>query len=210
MSFDITTHESPISANLELLGPIVRLQVQTAHLKQGEKPHRWYDPAPIQSVPALRLDAGGVTGLDNGEIADVHHLAHPISRFRGDNGVSVGLTGHYQHMREQFGPHLVDGIAGENVLIASQRVLTDHDVGQGVAIRTSTGLVLLTAVLGAPPCVEFSRFAAGYTREQKSDRTITETLRFLSDGVRGFYATLAPTTPVADISLGDEVYLVRS
>lgn len=209
MSADTINHSPPVAADLELLGTIVRLQVQTAHLKQGEKPHRWYDPTPIQSVPAMRLDAGGVTGLDRGDVTDVHHRDHPISRFRGDNGVSIGLTGHYTLIRERFGPHLVDGIAGENVLIASERILTDADVARGVVIRSANGLLRLTAVLGAPPCVEFSRFAAGYTRQQKSDRTITETLQFLSDGIRGFYATLEATQPIAEIALGDEVYLVR-
>lgn len=194
--------------NLVFLGSIVRLQVQVAHLKQGEKPHRWYDPGPITAVSALRIEPGGVVGLEGeAEFGDVHHMLHPISRFRGDNGVSVGLTGHYDRMRDRFGDHLTDGVAGENLLVEAERVLTDEDVSRGVVIETATGLVELTAVAGAPPCVEFSRFCAGYGLDRRSDRGITETLKFLNEGMRGFYATLADGQGQPVISVGDTVYL---
>ena len=200
--------ESDTTNGLIALGPIARLQVQVAHLKQGEKPHRWYDPGPITSVSALRIEPGGVVGLEGGaEFGDVHHMLHPISRFRGDNGVSVGLTGHYGRMRERFGDHLTSGIAGENILVESERVLNEEDVAQGVMIETSAGLVELTAVAGAPPCVEFSRFCAGYGLDQRSDRVISETLKFLNEGVRGFYATLADGQGEPIIAVGDIVYI---
>jgi hypothetical protein len=193
---------------LHLLGPIVRLQVQVSSLKQGERPHRWYDPGPITALPALRLEPGGVVGLDGGtEFGDVHHMLHARSAFRGENGISVGLTGHYTRMRERFGDFLADGIAGENILVASERVLAEDDVAAGVVIETANGLVNLTAVQGAPPCAEFSRFCAGYPLDRPSDRGITETLQFLNDGMRGFYATLAHPQSPAVISLGDRVYL---
>src|SRR5699024_3689479 len=153
---------------LELIGPIVRLQVQTTSLKQGERPRSWYDPAPIRSVPIVHIDDGGVTGFDGTSLADVHHRDHPRSRFRGENGVSVGLTGHYVRMRERFGSHLVDGIAGESILVQSDRVLTEPDIEHGVVILTANGLVELSAVLSAPPCVEFSKFCAGYGPDRKA------------------------------------------
>lgn len=121
--------------------------------------------------------------------------------------MSVGLTGHYARMRERFGNHLTDGIAGENILIDADRMLTEEDVSRGVVIETSAGLVALTAVAGAPPCVEFSRFCAGYGLDQRSDRVISETLKFLNQGMRGFYATLADGQGEPVIAVGDMVYL---
>ena len=69
---------------MQVIGTIVRLQVQESSLKVGSKPRR-YDPAPIRSVPALRVSSAGVVGLTkNGEtIVDVHHGEHPSSKNRG-------------------------------------------------------------------------------------------------------------------------------
>ena len=203
----MTTIPAAHLQDLELIGPIVRLQVQTASLKRGEKPHRWFDPAPILAVPALRLDAGGVTGLDDGDIADVHHRDHPHSKFRGENGVSIGFTAHYGKLRARYGDQLVDGIAGENILVDTARILTEADLEHGLVIVGDDGPLALDAVLVAAPCVEFSKFCAGYGRDQRPDRVITETLQLLDDGIRGFYATVATNgvTP-ARIAVGDLVY----
>jgi hypothetical protein len=198
---------SGLADDLELVGTIVRLQVQASSLKCGEKPHRWYDPEPIRSVPGLRIDDGGATGFDGVDIADVHHRDHPQSKFRGENGLSVGFTGHYARMRSRFGDHLLDGIAGENILVDADHEYTDDDVALGIVIQSGNGPISLAAVQAAPPCVEFSKFCAGYTRDQRPDRVITETLRFLNDGMRGFYATLQEDAigPVR-IAVGDLVY----
>lgn len=193
---------------MQLLGPIARLQVQVAPLKQGQRPRSWYDPSPITSVSAMRLEPGGVVGVEDGvEYGDVHHMLHALSRFRGENGISIGLTGHYRQMRERFGNFLTDGIAGESILVAAERVLTEEEVERGVVIATVNGLVSLTAVAGAPPCVEFSRFCAGYSLDRPSDTGITETLQFLNEGMRGFYATLGDDASTPMISVGDQVYL---
>jgi GrpB-like predicted nucleotidyltransferase (UPF0157 family) len=106
---------------LELLGRVVRLQVQREKIKTGEKADERYTPYEhLLPVAALRIDSGGVTGItESGEhVPDVHHRDHPRSRFRGENGVSLGFTGHYAAMRERFGSHLVDGIAAESILVA--------------------------------------------------------------------------------------------
>lgn len=192
---------------LALIGPIVRLQVQTASLKFGDRPHSWYDPEPIRAVPALRIDGGGVTGVDGRDIADVHHRDHPQSKHRSENGVSFGFTGHYATMRSRFGDRLTDGIAGENILVAAAQVFFEDDVARGIVIAGAYGTVALTAVEFATPCVEFSKFCAGYARDRRPDTAITETLRFLNEGMRGFYVTLdrGPGEP-ALITLGDLVY----
>ena len=40
---------------MELIGTIVRLQIQRSSLKLGERPRRWFDPSPLLEVPALSL-----------------------------------------------------------------------------------------------------------------------------------------------------------
>jgi hypothetical protein len=209
MAESVTSMQDLVSLEgLQRLGQIVRLQVHASSPKQGTRPHRWYDPSPIMTLPALRLEPGGVVGLDGDtEYDDSHHMLHAKSDFRADRGISIGLTGHYARMRERFGDFLTDGIAAENILVDADRLLAADDVRQGVLIATADGLVELTEVVVALPCVEFSRFCAGYPLERASDRGITETLQFLNDGMRGFYATLGDDEVHPVISIGDIVYL---
>ncbi len=195
--------------DLEPIGRIVRLQVQTAHLKRGTQAHRWYDPEPISDVASLLLDDGGVAGIasDGTTHHDVHHRDHPISRNRGDNGVSIGFIGHYAAMRERFGAHLPDGIAGENILVASEAIHTAETLGGTLYIQTASGIVRLEQVITAPPCVEFTRFCMQWPPDLRPDRTVTEGLQFLDEGMRGFYATLAPNDSApAELNIGDMVF----
>ncbi len=194
---------------MELIGRIVRLQVQESSLKVGERPRRWYEPGPIRAVPMLTLDASGVTGreVDGSVVPDVHNAAHPASKHRGENGVSVGFTSHYAAMRARFGDHLADGIAGENILVATDRVLGEADFAAGIHIEATDGaLVRLEEVISAEPCVEFSRYALRYPHDTPSDRAVTDALTFLREGTRGFYATYHGTP--ATIAVGAGVYLL--
>ncbi|HEY7908912.1 MAG TPA: hypothetical protein VIC60_08545 [Thermomicrobiales bacterium] len=194
---------------MELIGRIVRLQVQESSLKVGERPRRWYEPGPIRAVPMLTLDARGVTGreADGAAVPDVHNAAHPASKHRGENGISVGFTSHYAVMRTRFGDHLADGIAGENILVEVERMFTEGDFAAGVHIEAADGaLVRLEEVISAEPCVEFSRYALRYPLDAPSDRTVTDALNFLREGTRGFYATYRGLP--ATISLGARLYLL--
>ena len=194
---------------MELIGRIVRLQVQESSLKVGERLRRWYEPGPIRAVPMLTLDARGVTGreADGTAVPDVHNATHPASKYRGENGVSVGFTSHYAVMQARFGDHLVDGIAGENILIATDRVFAEADFAAGIHIEAVDGaLVRLDEVIGAEPCVEFSRYALRYPLDAPSDRAVTDALTFLREGTRGFYATYRGL-PVT-ISLDARLYLL--
>jgi hypothetical protein len=186
---------------------VVRLQVQTASLKVEGKPRR-YDPAPIRVVPALQVTSGGVTGLadDGTMIADVHHADHPLSKNRkGTNGISLGFTAHYAAMRARFGDHLVDGIAGENILIEVSRRFQEDDLARGLVIEDGDGVrLVLRPIIVAAPCVEFTRFALRVPDDVRPDRTVTEALRFLDGGMRGFYA-VAVGEP-AQVRLGAPVY----
>ena len=193
---------------MRLIGTIVRLQVQESSLKVGDKPRR-YDPAPIRSVPAVSLGRAGVVGLtENGErIVDVHHREHPSSKNRGgENGISLGFTAHYRAMRQRFGPHLADGIAGENILIDTHRQFPVEDLANGVVVESADGRRLeLRPVIVAAPCVEFSRYALRFPDGARPDATVTEALRFLDAGMRGFYATYEGEPAVVEV--GAQVFL---
>jgi hypothetical protein len=193
---------------VRIIGTVVRLQIQESSLKVGTKPRR-YDPAPIQSVPAISLSAAGVVGLtENGEsIVDVHHHDHPSSKNRGgENGISLGFTAHYLAMRRRFGQHLRDGIAGENILIEVDRRFPVEDLANGVVIEGTAGTRLeLRQIIVAAPCVEFSRYALKFPDGARPDATVTEALRFLDAGMRGFYATY--TGEPAVVEIGARVFL---
>lgn len=174
------------------IGVIIRLQVQESSLKVGQAPVRRYDPSPLHEVTALSLTPAGVVapGENGAQIVDVHHLEHPASKQRlGINALSIGFTSHYAAMRDRFGAHLSDGIAGENILVETERMLRAEDLVGSVVIETQGGAsVPLQRIVVAAPCVEFSRYALRFPDDHRPDATVTEALQFLHQGVRGYYA----------------------
>jgi hypothetical protein len=189
------------------IGRIKQVQIQRASLKFGERTERYYDPAPLLVVDMLTLSPDGAFGSsgDGGYVIDVHHVSHPGSRNRGDNWISVGFTSHYREMRARFGNHLTDGCAGENILVDSDSSFTPSTLGERLAIKNaSTGQnVLFAEVIAAPPCVEFSQFAA---RQTLSPEQTKEILQFLGNGMRGFYARLDGETGI--VRVGDTLYAI--
>ncbi len=189
------------------IGVVKSVQIQQASLKQGEKPQRIYDPAPLRQVDRLYLSLDGVTGvLDSGEeIVDVHNTRHPQSRNNGPNGVSVGFTSHYAAMRAQFGPHLIDGIAGENILVEVQQPFTLDALGESLVFQNpATGAqVRLESLMVAPPCEPFSRFALQQQPPVAAD-LMKATLQFLDGGTRGFYASAQS----GHVARGDKVFVI--
>jgi len=190
------------------IGEIALLQVQRASLKVGGRLDRVYDPTSLRSVPSLHLTPQGVTGgLDADEtVVDVHHQDHPDSKNRGgENGVSMGFTAHYHRMRMRFGRHLIDGIAGENILVRTDEMVRDLDLLDGIVIVTAAGVTAhLSAFQVAEPCVEFSRYALGFAHTAPADRDVAEALRFLRGGMRGFYARYACEPCI--LQCGDQVF----
>ena len=195
---------------MQLIGSVVRLQVQLRSLKAGERPRRWYDPEPIVAVPRLGVDEGGVVGWDaeGNRLDDVHNVNCPGGRNRGNNHVSVGFTSHYGAMRRRFGNHLRDGIAGENILVATGTAgglsFVEGELTGVLVVESATGRVRLTELSVAEPCAEFSRFALraeGFDGEEAP--AVRDALQFLRRGMRGYYA--AHATP-GMVELGDLVY----
>jgi hypothetical protein len=171
---------------VELIGTVVRLQVQTARLKPGPAGARVYDPAPLLPVTELDVGPRGVVGMTaDGPVVDVHHADHPDTRNVGlRNGLSVIPAGHYAWMRAQFGDHLVDGIAGESLLLDTPGVLDPLD--GPLVLETADGVLHVGEVAAIPPCVEFSRFASRRGRDDTGPEVLAA-LELLGCGIRGFY-----------------------
>jgi hypothetical protein len=206
---------------VKTIGEIVRLQVQRSSLKlpnldvpAAAHPQR-YDPSPLLGVPRLLLTAQGVIGLLDDDAADarvldVHNALHPLTKNHdGINDVSVGFTAHYAAMRQRFGPHLGDGIAGENVLVQTTSRIEPEQVQGGLAIETRDGqLALLESVVVAEPCVPFTRFCLRLRPADPSSPAVTDGLRWLREGMRGFYANYAGAdTAGVVLRIGDRVCL---
>lgn len=106
-------------------------------------------------------------------------------------------------LRERFGTHLTNGIAGENILVEYDGVLHLDDVEGGLRICGADGRVLEFARIEvAHPCVEFSRFCLA--DEQAPALAVKETLQFLDGGPRGLYCFIEDGLP-QQVRVGDRL-----
>jgi hypothetical protein len=190
---------------MRLLGSIVRLQYQRDHLKVPAGRFKRYDPSNIVTVDELRFTPDGVeAGPLDAPIIDVHHRSHEYSRNRGDNGISIGFTGHYEIMRAKFGERIALGVAGENIIIDNPNRIMESELAPGVSIETAEGPTLIDGIFVAAPCVEFSRYALDFPQDDRPDRTVTDTIAFLHEGLRGYYAGVAQSFT---LRVGDRVFI---
>lgn len=174
---------------MEVIGTVVRLQVQRSRLKPGERGHRVYDPSPLLDVPALQVGPRGVVGQSaGGPVLDVHHADHPDSRnVKLVNGLSLLPRAHYARMGRTYGPHLVEGVAGESLLLDTEGSWTFTDLAGPLHLESADGgLLALVDPAVASPCVEFSRFCLGRGVGPVDDE-VQQAMADLDDGVRGFY-----------------------
>jgi hypothetical protein len=174
------------------IGTIVRLQIQRATLKTGEKPNRVYDPAPILPVDRLAVSPDGILGAGReGEwLVDVHHRAHPSTKNEdGLHGVSVGFTFHYGLMRDRFGERITLGCAGENIIAEADRRVTFDELRNGLAVTGADGRerVRLRVLQVAHPCRPFTGWAVGGGDRRVEAEVLKSHLQFLDEGTRGFY-----------------------
>lgn len=191
------------------IGQISFIQVQRSSLKVERGTESYYDPAPLTAVEYLLLLPQGVIGVtaDGNQVMDIHHEYHPNSHnHNGVNGVSIGFTAHYRAMRSMLGGHLVNGIAGENILAESNISHRLADLGERLAIQDQqTGrYIYLSGLRVATPCVEFSLFAANHGMPLPA-KQLKEVLQFLDGGTRGFYARLEDLQDTATLRVGDKV-----
>ncbi len=170
------------------IGVIKQLQIQSGPLKA----EGFYNPAGLQKVDSLLLSPEGAVGLldDGTQWIDAHHAGHPRTRNRGMNPISVSFSGHYQLMQERFGAHMIEGIAGENILVEAAGRFVERDLGRRLAFQNpaSGEVIYLDELLAAPPCAPFSHFTL--QNPQAPPEEIKATLQFLDNGIRGFYGTV--------------------
>jgi MOSC domain-containing protein YiiM len=165
-------------------------------------------------VPQLLLTHQGIEAkIPQGErILDIHHAAHSDTHNEGDNAISIGFTSHYAQMRVRFGEHMQDGIAGENIVIASTEQFWLDDLGQQIIIQDPSGErdVVLDVIKFATPCEEFSHYAANSQGKRLPAEELKATLQFLGDGRRGFLLTLNVNQEPALVKPGDLVFAVAA
>ena len=193
------------------IGQITLLQIQRSSLKIELSTTSYYDPSPLVVVEHLLLSPQGVIGVTASgiEIMDIHHEQHPDSRnHKGINGLSLGFTSHYQAMRSKLGSHVVNGIAGENIVVESSTSHSLADLGERLAIQTqhTAQFIYLSGLKVAAPCVEFSLFAANHGLPLPAAQ-LKETLQFLDNGTRGFYARLVDLQDTVTLRVGDKVFV---
>ena len=179
------------------IGEITLLQIQTGELTgQGS-----YDPGMLVPVDTLRLTPDGVFGLSDGAwIVDRHHRHHSAARhWHPKDTLSVGFTSHYDLMGDLFRRTPL-GIAGENVIVVSGRMINLDDIAGGIRIETNDGQVELAEPGVLEPCVEFTRFMT--SRPDASARDVKPDREKLRNGVRGFVVGIPGPDPV-EVGLGD-------
>jgi hypothetical protein len=191
---------------MQKIGTIQFVQIQRDSLKDGVKPDQFYNPAPLLTVEKIQLTPDGIIGMtaNNETLIDVHNVNHPGSRNRGDNNVSFGFLQHYEAMRQRFGDHLTDGIAGENIIVDAVVDMATLAKAKRFFIQHEDATIELFEVIPAPPCRPFSEFCLIVPQCQED---IKAALQFLSDGMRGYYALLADNAEAFTVTAGDTLYI---
>jgi hypothetical protein len=107
---------------------------------------------------------------------------------------------------------MVDGIAGENIIIEYDQEVWTEDLGQQLAIENKkTGqMTLLDLVCFAAPCEEFSHFAAQSQDKRLPAAKLKSMLQFLNNGRRGFLLVLHEGQEAATVQPGDRVFAVKT
>jgi hypothetical protein len=97
----------------------------------------FYDASRRVVVDRLRIGVRGIEAtLAGGErVLDIHYLDHPGKAYDDDDLVCVGFSAHYDAMRGEFGEHMVDGIAGENIIIEYADEVWPEDLGESLALE---------------------------------------------------------------------------
>jgi hypothetical protein len=163
-----------------------------------------YDPAPLLSSERALLTPDGVlAAADGGWVIDVHHASHP-QRPRGSARatVSVGFTSHYRTMWSHFAERPV-GVAGENIILETDRVWALDDLAEGLVIAATGGDIRLVGFGIAEPCIPFTRFLSGRPDADAVD--LQDDLAFLHYGIRGFVAAMEYLNSPVEVRVGDEV-----
>jgi hypothetical protein len=196
--------------HIRQLGTVKQVQIQPERMIVSSPNGSTFDPTHRITAERVVVTADGVSILLPGDdtVLDVHHRSHADSRYKPGNAVSIGFTSHYRAMREQFGPHLVDGSAGENILIDFDQEVWLEDLGKLLLFENQvTGKsALLDVHRIAAPCEPFTHFAADSQERRLPMDELKSHLQFLGAGRRGFLLTLHPGQTEVFIQPGDQVF----
>lgn len=199
---------------LHELGKVKLVQLQPSGLIIETPSGNFYDASRRVELDHLLITPKGIeaTTPQGEHLLDIHHLDHPDKAYDDDDLVCIGFTSHYEKMRTRFGEHMVDGVAGENIIIEFGEEVWVDDIGQQLAIEnTDTGQkTMLDLVCFAAPCDEFSHFASQSQGERLPAADLKGVLNFLNDGRRGYLLVLSKDQESAMIRPGDKVFGVRT
>jgi len=195
------------------LGKVKLVQLQPSGLIIETQPGEYfYDSSRRLEVDQIIINSKGIEAIDadGKNVLDIHHLDHPDKEYDDDDLVCIGFTSHYEAMREKFGDHMVDGIAGENIIIEYEDEVWVEDIGDQIAIENKeTGQRIVMDLLSfAAPCHEFSHFTTQSQDKKLEPEKLKETLQFLNKGRRGFLLVLSEGQEPAEVSAGDLVFAI--
>ena len=181
------------------IGEVVLIQIQTGVMTGGGS----YETSMLVPVDTLRLTPDGVFGHSDGAwIVDRHHRHHPAAQYwHAEDTLSFGFTTHYDHMSTLWGQTQL-GIAGENVIVATDQMIKLEDISGGLRLQTSDGTIDMSKPEFLEPCVEFTRFVT--SRPTASAREVKSEREKLRNGVRGYAVGIPGPDPV-HIGLGDTI-----
>jgi hypothetical protein len=193
-------------------GRVKLVQVQPSGLIIETPNGYFYDASRRLEVDSLFITPLGIEAdtPDGEHVLDIHHISHPDKAYDNDDLVCIGFTAHYEAMRGRFGEHMVDGIAGENIIIEYEEEVWPDDLDQHLAIENqdSGNRTLLDLVSFAAPCREFSHFADQSQHQDLPANKLKATLQFLGNGRRGFLLVLSEGQESAVVRRGDKVFVV--
>ena len=192
------------------LGKVKLVQLQPSGLIIETPAGYFYDAQRRVEVDHLLITSKGIeaTTPDGKHVLDIHHIDHPDKAYDDDDLVCIGFTSHYEAMRTRFGEHMIDGVAGENMIIDFDQEIWEEDIGKQLAIEnTKTGkMTFLDLVCFATPCDEFSHYAAQSQVERLTAPELKAILKFLNKGRRGFLFVLSEGQEAATVQPGDRVF----
>lgn len=194
------------------LGHVKLVQIQPSGLIIDTPSGDFYDASRRVEVDQIQISSRGIefTPSEGDRVLDIHHIDHPDKAYDNDDLVSIGFTSHYKAMRDRFGEHMVDGVAGENIIIQVDQEVWMNDLGQRIAIENKeTGQKALFYMESfASPCKEFSHFAAKSQDKRLPAAELKATLQFLDKGRRGFLLGLSDGQKTVTVQSGDKVFVV--
>jgi hypothetical protein len=179
------------------IGKIVAIQIQTQ-----------VDAESLISVPKAFLAPNGVTGVqENGEeIQDIRHSEHPETIATNESKpLHMTFTNRYAEIREQFGEHVTDGMAGEHIIVQVNYPFDKHGMGNSLVLHNQQNgkMVRLVETQKLEATLELANFIKKDTIPEAMSEAAVE---FLAEK-RG-YSAQPQIDEAVEVNIGDVLYVV--